>query len=88
MRIGLSFVTLTSAAMLALSAGMAQARVGVGEGQATIAKAQAAEAAAAWQRIEATYFAIAQQHHYRHHTTPLYHSLRPDDRAGVRRVAP
>jgi hypothetical protein len=78
MKIGLSFVALTSATMLALSAGMAQARVGVGEGQATIAKAQAAEAAAMWQRMEATYFNKVKQHHYRHHTTPLYCRLRPD----------
>ena len=88
MKIGLSFVTLTSVAMLALGAGMAQARVGVGEGQATIAKAQAAQAAAAWQHIEATYFNKSKQHHYRHHTTPYYRSLRPDDRAGVHGVAP
>jgi hypothetical protein len=75
MKIGLSFVTLASVAMLALSAGMAQARVGAGEGQATVAKAQAAEAAAAWQHIEATYFNKTKQHHHR---------SRPDYRAGLR----
>jgi hypothetical protein len=78
MKIGLSFVTLASAAVLALSAGMAQARVGVGEGQATIAKAQAAEAAAAWQHIEATYFNKTKRYHHR---------SRPCDCAGLRRLS-
>jgi len=73
MRIGLSFVTLASAAVLALTAGAAEARVGVGERLATTAKTQAAVAAAAWQHIEATYGYKAK---YRHHTTPLYFWLR------------
>jgi hypothetical protein len=82
MKIGLSFVTLAGTVVLALSAGMAQARVGVGEGQATVAKAQAAEAAAAWQRIEATYFNKTKRHY------ELHRSIRPDDRAGLHGVAP
>jgi hypothetical protein len=82
MKIGLSVVTLASAAVVALTASVAQARVGVGESQAAIAKAQAAEAAAAWQRIEATYFNKTKRHYQ------VHRSLRPDDRAGVHGVAP
>jgi hypothetical protein len=84
MKIGLSFVTLVSAAMLALSGSLAQAGVGVGEGQATIAKAQAAEAAAAWQRIEATYFNKTKRDQSRHQK--IHCSLRPDDCAGLRGI--
>jgi hypothetical protein len=82
MKIGLSFVTLAGTVVLALSAGMAQARVGVGEGQATIAKTQAAEAAAMWHRTEAAYFNKTKRHY------GFHRSLRPDERAGVHGVAP
>jgi hypothetical protein len=81
MKIGLSFVTLVSAAVLALTAGAAEARVGT---QATVAKAQAAEAAAAWQRIEATYFNKTKRHQSRHQASHC--SLRPDDCTGLRGI--
>jgi hypothetical protein len=55
MKFGFSFVTLASAAVLALTAGMAQARPGNGEGQA-IWKAQAAKAIGAWYQAEAHFF--------------------------------
>jgi len=89
MKIGLSFVTLASAAVLALSASAAQARPGVGEDQATTAKAQAAKAAEAWYQAEAHFFegmTWSQIQHLRHQT--IQRSLRPDERAGVRGVAP
>jgi hypothetical protein len=65
MRIGLPFVTLAGTVVLALCAGVAQAHVELGQGHATIAKAQAAEAAAAWQHIEATYFKKTKRYHHR-----------------------
>jgi flagellar basal body-associated protein FliL len=86
MKIGLSFVTLASTAVLALSPSVAQARPGVGEGQATTAKAQAAKAIALWYQAEANLFNKTKQHQTRHHT--IHSSLRPDDRAGVHGVAP
>jgi flagellar basal body-associated protein FliL len=86
MKIGLSFVTLASAAVLALSAAMAQARVGVGEDQATAARAQAGKAIAQWYQSQAHFFNKMKQDQTRHQT--LHRSLRPDDRAGVRGVAP
>ena len=55
MKFGFSFVTIASASVLALTAGMAQARPGNGEGQ-SIAKAQAAKAAEAWHQAEAIRF--------------------------------
>jgi hypothetical protein len=60
---------------------MAQARVGVGEGQATSVTAQAAKAIALWYQAE-----MKLQHQTLHQT--LHRSVRPDDRAGVRGVAP
>jgi hypothetical protein len=89
MKIGLSFVTLATTAVLALSAGMAQARPGAGAGQATTANAQAAKAAEAWYQAEAHFFEgmkRSQIQHLRHQT--IHRSLRPDDRAGVHGVAP
>jgi hypothetical protein len=95
MKIGLSFVTLASTAVLALGAGVAQARVGSGEGE-TSAKAQAATTAEAWYQAEVHFFEgmtpsqIQHLKHLRHQfqqqTSP--HSLRPDDRAGLRGIAP
>jgi len=55
MKFGFSFVTLAGAAVLALTAGMAQARSGNGEGQ-SIAKAQAATTGEAWYQAEAHFF--------------------------------
>jgi hypothetical protein len=92
MKIGLSFVTLAGAAVLALGAGVAQARVGSGEGHMS-AKAQAATAAEAWYQAEAHFFegmTPSQIQHLRHqfqHQTSQ-HSLRPDDRAGLRGIVP
>jgi hypothetical protein len=86
MKIGLSFVTLAGTAVLALSAGMAQARPGVGAGQATTAMAQAAKAADAWYQAEAHFFEAMKRDQTRHHT--IHRSLRPDDRAGLHGVAP
>jgi hypothetical protein len=98
MKIGLSFVTLASAAVFALTAGMAQAHLELGAGQATIAKAQAANAAQAakaevWYQAEAHFFegmTGSQIQHLRHQFQPQtsQRSLRPDDRAGLRGVAP
>ena len=85
MKIGLSFVTLAGAAVLALSAGMAQARTGVGEDQATAERAQAARAIAQWYRAEEAQLDKTKQSK-RHYVS--HRSLRPDDRAGVRGVAP
>jgi hypothetical protein len=94
MKIGLSFVTLAaSAALSALSAGMAQAHVELGEGQATAEKAQAAKVAESWYQAEAHFFegmTRSQIQHLRdqfqHHTSQR--SLRPDDRSGLRGIAP
>jgi hypothetical protein len=86
MKIGLSFVTLASTAVLALSAGMAQARPGVGEDQATTARAQAAKAIALWYQAEAHFFNKMKQDQTRHQA--IHRSLRPDDRAGVHGIAP
>ena len=73
MKIGLSFVTLASAAVLALGASAAQARdVKVGEGQATTAQAQAARAAAALAALQfraaAEYFPELKRYQTRHQT--------------------
>jgi hypothetical protein len=92
MKIGLSFVTLASAAVLALSASAAQARPGVGAGQAT-ANAQAAQAAEAWYQAEAHFFEGLKRSQIQHLRRQFQHqtsqrSLRPDDRAGVHGVAP
>jgi len=85
MKIGLSFVTLASVAVFALSAGIAQARSGVGEDQATAERAQAAKAVAQWYRAEEAQLSKTKRskRHYE-----IRRSLRPDDRAGVRGVAP
>ncbi|HEY7551824.1 MAG TPA: hypothetical protein VH913_20170 [Hyphomicrobiaceae bacterium] len=95
MKIGLSFVTLASTAVLALGAGVAQARVGSGEGE-TSAKAQAATTAEAWYQAEVHFFEgmtpsqIQHLKHLRHQfqQQTSQHSLRPDDRAGLRGIAP
>ena len=95
MKIGLSFVTLASAAVVALTTSAAQARVGSGEAQ-TSAKAQAATVAEAWYQAEVHFFEgmtrsqIQRLKHLRHQfqLQTNQHSLRPDDRAGVRGVAP
>jgi hypothetical protein len=50
MKIGLSFITLTSAAVLALSASAAQARIG--ESQEATAQTQAAKKVALWYQAE------------------------------------
>ena len=90
MKIGLSFVTL-SAAALALSAGAAQARSVVGAGQAA-ANAQAV-AAETWYQAEAHFFEgmnksqIQQlRHQFQHQTSQR--SFRPNEVAGVHGVAP
>jgi hypothetical protein len=93
MKIGLSYVTLASAAVLALSASAAQARPGVGAGQATNARAQAAKVAESWYQAEAHFFegmTPSQIQHLRHQfqQQTSQRSLRPDDRAGLRGVAP
>jgi hypothetical protein len=54
MKMGLLFVTLTSAAALALGASAAQARIG--EGQSTTAQTQAAKKVAMWYQAEAKLF--------------------------------
>ena len=54
MKIGLSFVTLASAAVLALSASAAQARIG--ESQALAAQMRAVKTAALWYPAGAHYF--------------------------------
>jgi flagellar basal body-associated protein FliL len=68
MKIGLSFVTLTSAAVLALGASAAQARVEVNEGQATTAQTQAAKKAALWYQAEANLFNKLKRYQTRHQT--------------------
>jgi ABC-type protease/lipase transport system fused ATPase/permease subunit len=88
MKIGLSFITLASAAVLAVSASAAQARTEVGKGQATTAKAQAAQAEE-WYQAEAHFFEGMTRsqiqhlkHRFQHQTS--HRSLRPDDRSGPR----
>jgi hypothetical protein len=90
MKFGLSFVTLTSVAVLALSASAAQGRVRSGEAQ-TSAKAQAAKTAEAWYQAEAHFFegmTRSQIQHLRHQfqQQTTQHSPRPDDCAGLRAI--
>ena len=65
MKIGLSFITLTSAAVLALSASAAQARIG--ESQEATAQTQAAKKVAMWYQAEADLF-NALEHQIQHQT--------------------
>ena len=98
MKFGFSFVAVASAAVLALTAGMAQARPGNGEGQA-IWKAQAAKAVGAWYQAEAHFFEGMTPSQIQHLSNQFQRwqrfqqqtsqrSLRPDDSAGVHGVAP
>jgi hypothetical protein len=66
MKIGLSSVALTGAAVLALGAGAAQARIG--EGQAATAQTRAAEKVALWYQAETKLFDKLKRSQTRHQT--------------------